>query len=126
MTMFNQKRIGLFSLSLLLFLQPVSAHQQQEKNGELVVKIAEGDIANSPADHVYVEAYGFGSNKQVRQPFVLQSSRKGEYKISLPPGIYDVFVSDEISEPRCKRVPIRPGEPTFWTLKLEMDFVYTK
>ncbi|HEY2170316.1 MAG TPA: hypothetical protein VGJ30_11870 [Candidatus Angelobacter sp.] len=126
MTTLNRKRIGVFALLLALFLKPVCAHQQQEKNGELVMKITDGDIDNSPADHVYVEAYGFGGSKQSRRSFVLQSPRKGEYKISLPPGIYDVFVSDEISDPRCKRVQISPGLPTFWTLKLEMDFVYTK
>jgi hypothetical protein len=126
MTMFNRKRIGVFALLLALFLKPVCAHQQPEKNGELVVKVTDGDIDNSPADHVYVEAYGYSGKEQFRRSFVLQSTRKGEYKISLSPGIYDVFVSEGISDPRCKRVQISPGLPTFWTLKLEMDFVYTK
>jgi hypothetical protein len=90
------------------------------------VNVIDADIANSPADHVYIEAYGFPGNEHSRRSFVLQSTRKGEYKISLPPGIYDVFVSEGVSEPRCKRLEVRPGLPTYWTLKLEMDFVYTK
>jgi hypothetical protein len=126
MKMFNQKRIGMFALLLAVFLKPVGAHQQQQKSGELVVKVIDADIDNSPADHVYVEAYGFPGNEHFRRSFVLQSTRKGEYKTSLPPGIYDVFVSEGVSEPRCKRVQIAPGLPTYWTLKLEMDFVYTK
>jgi hypothetical protein len=37
----------------------VNASQGSQKNGTLVVKVTAGDIDNTPANDVYVEAYGF-------------------------------------------------------------------
>lgn len=47
-----------------------------------------------------------------------------KYETSLPPGSYDVFVSEGTSMPRCRRLRIRPELPTYWALKLEIDDVY--
>jgi hypothetical protein len=95
------------------------------KNGTLLVLVTWGDIDNTLADDVYVEAHGFVRNSNSEKPFVLKMPRAGRYEASLPPGVYDVFVSEGTSEPRCRRVLIKGGSTSTWTLKLEVDEVYT-
>lgn len=101
-----------------------NASQATEKDGTLVVDVTCGDIDNTPADDVYIEAHGFVRKEDAMKSFILKMVHNGEYGISLSPGIYDVFVSEGVSVPRCKRLLIRPGLTTFWTLKLETDDVY--
>jgi len=114
---------------LLLVLLPigkaVSASQAPQKDGTLTVKVTWGDIDNTPANDVYVEAYGFVAKYDSMKSFVLNMSHKGQYEASLPPGVYDVFVSEAGSVPRCRRLVIKPEMPTYWTLKLEFDDVYS-
>ena len=97
-----------------------------EKDGTLVVLVTWGDIDNTPATDVYVEAYGFVRKYDSEKSFVLKMSRAGRYEASLPPGVYDVFVSEGTSIPRCRRFLVSPGFTGYWTLKLEMDEVYTE
>ena len=97
-----------------------------EKDGTLVVLVTWGDIDNTPANDVYVEAYGFVRKYNTSKSFVLKMSNAGRYESSLPPGVYDVFVSEGTSIPRCRRVLITPGLIGYWTLKLEIDDVYTE
>jgi len=117
---------------LLLVLWPsqqcdkASANQQPDRNGTLIVLVTWGDDNNTPASDVYIEARGFVREYNSGKSFVLKSSTPGRYEASLPPGIYDVFVSEDISEPRCKRMQIIGGLPNTWTLKLEFDEVYRK
>jgi hypothetical protein len=96
-----------------------------EKDGTLVLLVTWGDVDNTPADDVYVEAYGFVRKYNTSKSFVLKMSKAGRYEASLPPGVYDVFVSEGTSEPRCRRVLIGAGSTGYWTLKLEIDEVYT-
>jgi hypothetical protein len=97
-----------------------------EKDGTLVVLVTWGDIGNTPATDVYIEAYGFVRKYGSEKSFVLKMSSAGRYEASLPPGVYDVFVSEGSSIPRCRRVLISPGFTGYWTLKLEIDDVYTE
>ena len=97
-----------------------------EKDGTLVVLVTWGDIDNTPADDVYVEAYGFVRKYNTSKSFVLKMPKAGRYEASLPPGVYDVFVSEGTSIPRCRRVLITSGYTGYWTLKLEIDVVYTE
>ena len=96
------------------------------KDGTLVVLVTWGDIDNTAATDVYVEAHGFVRKNDSEKSFVLKMSRAGRYEASLPPGVYDVFVSEGTSIPRCRRVLISPGFTGYWTLKLETDDVYTE
>ena len=96
-----------------------------EKNGTMAVLVTWADIDNTPADDVYIEAYGFVREHNASESFVLKMSRAGHYEASLPPGVYDVFVSEGTSEPRCRRMLITSGYTATWTLKLEIDEVYT-
>jgi hypothetical protein len=97
-----------------------------EKNGTLVVLVTWGDIDNTPADDVYIEAYGFVREHHAKESFVLKMSQAGRYELSLPPGVYDVFVSEGTSIPRCRRLLITSGYTGYWTLKLEIDDVYNE
>ena len=103
----------------------VDSVNSTNKDGALVVNVTWGDIGNTPANDVYVEAYGFVSRYRAEKSFVLKMSHDGEYKAPLPPGIYDVFVSEGGSVPRCRRVQVREGLTIYWTLKLEIDDVYS-
>jgi len=114
---------------LLLLLLPTGraddADRLQENDGTLVVLVTEGDVDNSPATNAYVEAYGFVRKYDSKKSFVLKNpTSPGRYETLLPPGVYDVFVSEGTSVPVCKRTLIKAGSTSYWTLKLEHDYVY--
>jgi hypothetical protein len=113
-------------LALLPTQKASEGGHQAEKNGTLVVRVTWGDDDNTPANEVYIEAHGFVREYNSEKSFVLKSSGPGRYEVSLPPGVYDVFVSEDTSEPRCRRMRIVGGLPSTWTLKLEIDEVYRK
>jgi hypothetical protein len=93
-------------------------------DGTLVVLVTWGDVNNMPATDVYVEAYGFVRTQGSSKSFLLKSTGPGRYEASLPSGVYDVFVSEGTSYPRCRRVLVTAGATGTWTLKLEIDDVY--
>src|SRR5262249_26772170 len=100
---------------LVAFLQTGKAyhtHSPLQQDGKLVVLVTWGDANNTPATNTYVEAYGFVRKYGSKKSFVLNSSLAGRYEASLPPGVYDVFVSDGVSVPACKRVLITEGSTT--------------
>jgi hypothetical protein len=115
---------------LLLALLPAQRADQgspaSEKDGTLAVLVTWGDDHNTPATDVYVEAHGFVRKYNSEKSFVLQRATAGRYEGTLPPGVYDVFVSEGTSEPRCRRMRIRESLPSTWTLRLEIDEVYTQ
>jgi hypothetical protein len=120
--------------SLVLVLVPllfttskyVNAGPPQENDGTVVALVTWGDVENTPATGVYVEAHGYVARLKAEKSFVFKMVRAGRYEASLPPGVYDVFVSDSTSEPRCRRIRVVPGAVGTWTLKLEMDEIYTQ
>ena len=114
----------LLLIALLPMGKAVNASQISQKEGTLIVRVTAGDLDNTPANDVYVEAYGFVEKYDSMKSFILKRSHDGQYEASLPHGIYNVFVSESLSVPRCRRFAIRPGLTTYWTLKLEFDDVY--
>jgi hypothetical protein len=118
---------GVFVLLVTLLTTGSALHASQapQKDGTLIVKVTWGDLDNTPANHVYVEAYGYVAKLDVMKSYVLKMSKEGQYEGTLPPGHYDVFVSEAGSVPRCRRLMIKSGMPTYWTLKLEFDDVYS-
>jgi hypothetical protein len=122
--------IGLFVLILIFFAHGRTAYatHPSKHEGALVIHVTWGDNDSTPANDVYVEAHGWvwadkgGSFKSV----VLEMTHVGEYKTSLSPGVYDVFISEGGSVPTCKRVLVKEGLTTGWTLKLEIDHVYSQ
>jgi hypothetical protein len=126
----NIPRLRYLSVLMLLLAVLASGTVQDPgplpKEGTLVVLVTWGDVDNTLATDVYVEAHGFVRKNDSEKSFVLKMSRAGRYEASLPPGVYDVFVSEGTSIPRCRRVLISPGFSGYWTLKLEIDDVYTE
>lgn len=98
--------------------------QASDKDGRLVVLVTWGDMDNTPANNVHIEAYGWVSKARVHKTFLLKMMLAGKYEATLPPGVFDVFISEGTSTPRCKRVLINPERATYWNLKLEKDDVY--
>ena len=112
---------------LLTLGSAMSADQSSrptEKDGTFVVHVTWGDNNNTPATYVYVEAHGFVPKYHTEKSFLLKSDGPGRYQASLPPAVYDVFVSDGTSIPRCKRVLVTAGHAGDWTLKLKIDEIY--
>jgi hypothetical protein len=101
-----------------------SASSAAEKDGTLVVLVRWGDIDNTPATHVYIEAHGYVVKDDAQESFVLKTVRAGRYEATIPPGVFDVFVSDGTSLPTCKRVLIVSGKIKYWRLKLANDYVF--
>jgi len=82
----NILNLRYFSLLILLLgllhaEKPVHASQASQKDGALIVKVTWGDIDNTPANDVYVEAYGF-VEKYDAKSFVLKMSHDGQYDIA--------------------------------------------
>jgi hypothetical protein len=102
------------------------ANSSAGKDGTLVVNVTWGDVDNTPATDAFIEAHGFVPKYNSQRSFILKMSREGQYEAPLPPAVYDVFISEGTSIPACKRVLIKAGSITNWTLKLENDYVYTE
>lgn len=128
MNILSLKHLSILVLLLVLLptLRSGGANRPSEKDGTLVVLVTWGDANDTPANDAYVEAYGFVREYGSEKSFVLKSPSTGRYEALLPAGVYDVFVSEGISVPSCKRVLISAGSTTPWTLKLETDHVYTE
>jgi len=121
MQILSLKRIA-FSALLFLTLAAVrssSANPQPQENGTLTVFVTWPDNDNTPANDVYIEAHGYVIRENVDKSFVFKMVRAGQYEVTIPAGVYDVFVSEGNSEPRCKRMFAPPGGTGYWTLKLE-------
>jgi hypothetical protein len=97
-----------------------------DKDGKLIVSVTWGDFYNTPATTVYIEAYGWVEKYRSKKSFILKMSRNGLYEATLPPGVYDVFVSEGTSIPRCKRLLISPDSTNSWAVQLELDEVFTQ
>jgi len=123
---FRQSKVFALLLLGLTTLNGASAVPLPERDGTLVVLVTWGDIDNTPANDVYIEAHGFVVRDKVEKSFVFKMIHAGRYEVSIPPGVYDVFVSEGNSEPRCKRMLVVPERTGFWTLKLETDVVFTQ
>jgi hypothetical protein len=118
--------LGVLGFLLSFLLSGRGAHPANPLNedGKLIVLVTWADSYSTPATNVYVEAHGYVPKYSSVKSFVLKSSLPGRYETSLPPGVYDVFVSDDISVPSCKRVLIKTGSTTSWALQPELDRVY--
>jgi hypothetical protein len=119
-----QLKYLVFALLLFTTTRYVYAGPPPESDVTLVVLVTWGDVDNTPAKGVYVEAHAYLPKLKSEKSFVLTMVRPGRYEVSLPPGVYDVFVSDSSSEPRCRRMRVAVGDANTWLLKLDLDEVY--
>jgi hypothetical protein len=100
-----------------------TAASDTAKNATLVVLLTWDDAYKTPTTGAYIEAHSFNVNWVSEKSFVLKMVKPGRYEAALPPGVYDVFVSEASSTPRCRRVLIN-GHTPYWNLMLEHDDVY--
>jgi hypothetical protein len=105
---------------------PATSKQASDtgKNGTIVVLVTLDDVNKTPPRDIYVEAHSFNVNWVSEKSFVLKMVKAGRYEAALPPGVYDVFVSEPSSTPRCRRVLVTAGYTGYWSLMLEHDDVY--
>ena len=95
-----------------------------DKDGRVAVSVTWDDAERTPATGVYIEAHGFAVNYVSEKSFVFKMVKAGQYEAALPPGVYDVFVSEASSFPRCRRVLVTAGHTGQLPLMLEHDDVY--
>ena len=95
-----------------------------DKNGKLVVLVITDDVYRTPARDAYIEVHSFNVNWVAEKSFVLTKVKAGQYEATLPPGVYDVFVSEPTSTPRCRRLLVTANRTGYWSLMLEHDDVY--
>ncbi|HET9401294.1 MAG TPA: hypothetical protein VFO34_10105 [Candidatus Acidoferrales bacterium] len=119
-------RFSTILITALAFLLPAGQAGRQGgvsgESGQIVVEVTWDDANKTPATGVHIEAYGFGSSPE--KSFVLKMVKAGQYEIALPTGVYDVFVAEASSLPRCKRVLVTVGRWPDWKLMLEHDDLY--
>ncbi len=94
------------------------------KSGTLVVLVTWDDVDTTPTTGAYIEAHSFNVNGVSEKSFVLKMVKPGRYEAALPPGVYDVFVSEAASTPRCRRALVTADYTGYWRLMLEHDEVY--
>ena len=94
------------------------------KDTTFAVLVTWDDAYKTPTTGAYIEAHSFNVNWVSEKSFVLKMVKPGQYEAALPPGVYDVFVSEASSTPRCKRVLMKEGGGPVWNLMLEHDDVY--
>lgn len=123
---FKHLKFAALLFMLLATTKYANAAPPQEEDGTIIVLVTWGDINNTPANDVYIEAHGYVDKDKAEKSFVFKMAHAGRYEATIPPGVYDVFVSEGNSEPRCKRVIAVSGRTGYWTLKLETDAVFTQ
>jgi hypothetical protein len=120
---FRYLGVLLFLLTLLSAGSAQDATHSSAKGATFVVLVTWDDADKTPATNVYIEAHSFAVNYVSEKSFVLKMVKAGRYEAALSPGVYDVFVSEASSIPRCKRVLVA-GHTPYWNLMLEHDDVY--
>jgi hypothetical protein len=93
--------------------------------GTLVIFVTWDDTRHTPATNVYVEAHGFVRSLRSSQSYALRSTAPGKYEARIPPAVYDVFISDGISKPVCKRFEVTVHGTVSWRVRLVTDLEYT-
>jgi hypothetical protein len=121
----NTRSVIYLTLLLFLFAFSFSVRAQDvapSGKGTLVVLVTHDDVDKTPPTGVYIEAHSFDGAAE--KPFVFKMVKAGRYEAAIPPGVYDVFVSDPDSTPRCRRLLITAGRVGYWSLMLEHDDIY--
>ncbi len=101
----NIRIVSYLSILMVLLLVGRSDGQQQStstKDAPFVVQLTWDDADNTPATGVYIEAQGYPYTNVSTRSFVLKMVKDGRYEARLPPGVYDVFVSEAGSNPQMQ------------------------
>lgn len=69
---FNSVKFGIFLLLVLTTVKYAIAVPSQEKDGTIVVLVTWGDIDNTPANDVFIEAHGYVIKDKAEKSFVFR------------------------------------------------------
>ena len=97
--------------------------QTAQKDGLLSVTVSLQDT-HVPLTSAFVFVRGYRPVYLGESSSVLRQVKDGVFATSLPPGLYDVFVSVSGTFPTCKRVAIVAGEVEHYEADLKPDFAH--
>ena len=87
-------RYAMLLFALSITAKYASAGPPMEQDGTIVVLVTWGDINNTPVNDVYIEAHGYVVKDKAEKSFVFKMVQAGRYEVTVPPGVYVVFVSE--------------------------------
>jgi hypothetical protein len=76
-----------------------------------------GEVANATANTPIAKAFVLVHQPEGKKDFIVKVSN-GKFELSLPPGLYDVFVSASGFAPACKRIKISAGQSAAYNPRL--------
>jgi hypothetical protein len=56
-----------------------------------------------------------------RDDLTLETDESGGFRVELPPGFYDVFITANAFSPECRKIRIKPGEAATYKAVLKAD-----
>jgi hypothetical protein len=109
---------ALFFICFLL-VKPVTS-QPSSDVGFLAISVTTGDD-QGPSSSAFVLVRGYRPVFNGESSTMLKATHDGFFETRLPPGVYDIFVSEVSSVPMCKRVEIVGGNIEHYTANLKLD-----
>ena len=76
-----------------------------------------GDVANAAGNAPIAKAFVLVHQPEGKKDFIVKVSN-GKFELSLPPGLYDVFVSASGFAPSCEKIRISPGQSAVFNPRL--------
>jgi len=106
-------RLARLLFVLVLALPTVSGAGQAaaRPEGRLTVVVTSGDPA-APTRDAFVFVRGYEPRYHGETLSQVRPTRDGWFEVSLPPGLYDVFISEGSCIPKCRRVAIEANKAT--------------
>jgi hypothetical protein len=88
------------------------------------VKDSEGAAVRGARIMVHLDSLASGLSEGA--DIVTTSDTKGQFKVEVAPGFYDVFVSAPAFSPQCTKVRVRQAEPAIYIPRLRPDPLVAK
>jgi hypothetical protein len=114
------RKISAAAVLLLAFASPIttfsqsSALQSHRQNGKLAGNVA--DTSEAPIRYAFVLVHG-----SITGNVTVKINERGEFDVSLAPGLYDVFVAADGFAPVCKKIEIKVDASAVFKPGLEPD-----
>ena len=118
--MFTITQVAKVTVLLLLCCSvAASGNDPSQKDGFLAVTVSLED--RTPLTSAFVFVRGYRHVYRGELSTVLTQTKNSVFENSLPPGVYDVFVSHAGTLPTCKRVVIVAGQLAEFNANLKLD-----
>ena len=108
--------IRLVPISMLFWCPLAGTQQPSPANGSLVGDVTDA-VEGAPIARAFVFVRGWAGVGEK----VVDLDAKGGFKLSLPPGLYDVFVAAQSFAPTCRKVAIASGGSVEFKARLSAD-----